>query len=545
MENKRAVIYCRVSTKEQVEEGNSLITQEKNCREYALKNSYEIVQVFIEQGESAKTIHRTELKKLMSFCTDRKNNINAVIAYKIDRISRNIADYTQIRLLLKQKGVDIKSTSEHFEDTPAGKFMENIIANVAQFDNDVRTERTVGGLKEAVREGRYVGCAPLGYDNIRIAGKANIVFNSQAPLVKKTFELIAKNVLTVEDVRKQMIKEGLSTKGGKLVSRSQFYRLLKNSAYAGLIFRFGEINKGVYQPLISEELFNHVQQVLNKRKKNSVRTYTINNPDFPLRRFVVHSSGLKLTGSWSQGKTKKYAYYRFLRKGLEFSKSQIEDAFKNFLGQYEYDENKFEMLKQKLKENVIQKQADKIKKAKLLEQKIADLNSKQTVLIEKNIQGVISNHILQQQLSFVESEILKTHKLLLTLPNANRKIESLLEFAKEFLKNPDKIWEIAPVHLKLRLQWFEFPQGITFDGKVFRTQEIRNLFKAKSFFLTKQSHLADSKLISTNNLELPTSLINKDDTELLYWESIADDIEELAGIMTAMKEDRKELVIDT
>src|SRR6188474_2337981 len=97
---KRAVIYCRVSTKEQVEEGNSLVTQEKLCREYALKHGYEIVHAFIEQGESAKTAERPELQKLLSFCAFRKNGIQALITYKIDRISRNTDDYSHLRILL-------------------------------------------------------------------------------------------------------------------------------------------------------------------------------------------------------------------------------------------------------------------------------------------------------------------------------------------------------------------------------------------------------------------------------------------------------------
>ena len=133
-EKRNAIIYCRVSTKEQVEEGNSLVTQERNCREYAAKNNYHIVQVFIERGESAKTAERTELQNLFKFCALKKNEITAVIAYKIDRISRNTDDYSQIRILLKRYGTEIKSNSEHFEDNPAGRFMENIIANVAQFD---------------------------------------------------------------------------------------------------------------------------------------------------------------------------------------------------------------------------------------------------------------------------------------------------------------------------------------------------------------------------------------------------------------------------
>jgi site-specific DNA recombinase len=127
---KRAVIYCRVSTKEQVEEGNSLVTQERNCRDYAIKYGYEVAYVFIELGESAKTADRTEWQKLIGYCANKKNKIEAIIAYKIDRISRNTDDYSQIRILLKRYGVEIKSTSEYFENTPAGRFMENIIANV-------------------------------------------------------------------------------------------------------------------------------------------------------------------------------------------------------------------------------------------------------------------------------------------------------------------------------------------------------------------------------------------------------------------------------
>jgi len=151
-----------VSTKEQVEEGNSLNTQQKICKEFCLKNGFDIAEIFIEQGESAKTADRTELKKLLAFCASKKNQIHAAIIYKIDRIARNTDDYSQLRLLLKRYGVEIKSTSEHFDDSPVGRFMENTMANIAQFDNDIRTERSVGGMREAVRDGRYVWNAPLG-----------------------------------------------------------------------------------------------------------------------------------------------------------------------------------------------------------------------------------------------------------------------------------------------------------------------------------------------------------------------------------------------
>src|SRR5258706_5744013 len=219
MENNKhnkAVIYCRVSTKEQAEEGNSLVTQERNCREYAAKYSFDVAEVFVEEGESAKTADRTELQKLLRFCADRKNQISAIIIYKIDRLSRNTDDYSQLRILLKRYGVEIKSTSEYFENTPAGRFMENIIANVAQFDNDVRTERSVGGMRDAVRDGRYVWRAPIGYKNGRVDGKANIMQSDKADLVKKGFELIAEKRYSLN-----IILNTLSSMGLK-ISRSFF-----------------------------------------------------------------------------------------------------------------------------------------------------------------------------------------------------------------------------------------------------------------------------------------------------------------------------------
>ncbi len=199
---KCAIIYVRVSTKEQVDEGNSLNTQQKICNDYALKNQYDVVSTFIEQGESAKTVDRTELQKLLKYCSDKRNRVTAVIIYKLDRLSRNTDDYSQLRLLLKRYGVEIKSTSEHFENTPVGRFMENTIANISQFDNDIRAERCAGGMREAMREGRYVWMAIIGYKNVKIGGKATITQDEKmAPIILRTFKLIASNEHSIEKIR--------------------------------------------------------------------------------------------------------------------------------------------------------------------------------------------------------------------------------------------------------------------------------------------------------------------------------------------------------
>src|SRR5205085_2177948 len=107
----RVLLYTRVSTKEQVDEGNSLVTQEKICRRYADGNGLRIVGAFREEGESAKTVHRTQLKKMMEYCTINKNSVDAVLIYRIDRLSRETSDYLQLKGFFNSLGIKVISAS--------------------------------------------------------------------------------------------------------------------------------------------------------------------------------------------------------------------------------------------------------------------------------------------------------------------------------------------------------------------------------------------------------------------------------------------------
>ena len=100
-EYKNAIIYVRVSSSEQVD-GTSLESQERLCKEYAQKENLNILKIFIEKGESAKTADRTEFIKAINFCSDKKNKISYFIVYKIDRFSRNQTDYAIVKQKLQR-----------------------------------------------------------------------------------------------------------------------------------------------------------------------------------------------------------------------------------------------------------------------------------------------------------------------------------------------------------------------------------------------------------------------------------------------------------
>ncbi|MEK7112087.1 MAG: recombinase family protein [Patescibacteria group bacterium] len=488
--SKRAVIYSRVSTSEQADEGNSLITQEKDCRKYASENGYEIPEdgVFIERGESAKTADRTQLQKLLMYCSQKKNQISAVIIYKIDRLSRNTDDYSQLRLMLKRFGVSIRSATELIEDTPLGKFMENTMANVAQFDNDVRSERCSNGMREAMREGRYVWGAPVGYSNGALYyGKATIAQNGMAPMVRRVFEVIATGLQATDEVWRQMCAEGLQKKNGKPVSRTYFPEMLRNELYMGWINKFGERHKGTtFEPIVSEELFAQVQRVL-KNKGHKVAQYKTDNPDFPLRRFISNPLGIKLTGSWAKGRSAKYPFYRFGGKGGNYARDEFEKQFSAVMDSYRFENNDIEKLKRFIRTEFNEATKSEREYAQKLKKMVDELSSRQTALIQKNLSGVLSDAVLKEQLALIDKETLDAQAILTSLHNTDTSPEEAIKFAERYLAQPSVIWRNADIATKTKLQWFQFPSGVVFDGHNFGTTEVCSVFKAKELILSPMS----------------------------------------------------------
>jgi len=149
-----AVIYVRVSTKEQTE-NLSLPTQLRACEEYCRRQGYEILERFHEEGESAKTTDRSQLQALLKYCRTHKGKVHFVVVYNLTRFAREKYDHFALRAHLKSLGISLRSATEPIDDTSTGKLMEGVLASFAQFDNDVRSDRTRAGMRAALELGRW------------------------------------------------------------------------------------------------------------------------------------------------------------------------------------------------------------------------------------------------------------------------------------------------------------------------------------------------------------------------------------------------------
>jgi len=269
--------------------------------------------VFRDDGASAKTTDRPEFQKMLTACTSKQNPVDFVVVHDLSRFSRDVKDQAIVISILDRSGVRLRSVLENIDETPAGKFMRNIHAAFNQFDNDRKAERTKFGMLKAATLGRFPFKAPVGYLNVPARNGAKLIPDPErAPIIQKAFELYAVGNASRASVLRTITALGLTTQSGNKLSPQTFERMLRNPVYCGWIV-IGSWNvreKGSFEPLVSEDPFNRVQDILSG-KRMSVTAHQRNNPDFPLRVFArCGVCDTPLTGSWSKGRNSRYAYYR-------------------------------------------------------------------------------------------------------------------------------------------------------------------------------------------------------------------------------------------
>ncbi len=472
------ITYCRVSTKEQAETGYSLEVQERICRDYAERNGYNILKVFVEKGESAKTVNRSQLTKLLEFVSKNRKNINALVVYKLDRLSRNLVDYTNLTCYFSKAGVDIKSATENIDDTPAGKFTKNMIASVAQFENDVKSERTKSGMQQAVKEGRWCWHAPIGYKNSEDSlSKPLLIPSEESRFIIEAFDLAESGLHKQTEIVARLKKKGFNR-----ITNGLLNRVLRNSLYTGLIKVdwFPEPIEAVHKPIISRNTFFKVQLLLNG-KKRSITPKLRNHPDFPLRNFIrCPKCGQKLTGGWSTGRKKvRYPYYHCFSKGcsLNLKKKVLETKFYEYLKTFQPKEDMLNLFEATVMDVWETKQGDNFDEKMRLEKELNELIKTKDRVEVLMIKGTFNDETYKRRAEAVSNEIMVKQIELNEAKIELNDIEGCLNFAKYFLSNVADLWVNADLSMKQRFQTLIFPDKIYYEEETFRTTATALIFK--------------------------------------------------------------------
>ena len=469
----RAVVYIRVSSEEQVE-NYSLGTQEEICKKEAAKRKLTIDQIFREEGRSAKTISgRPALIQMLEYCRKHKKEIDTVIVYRLDRISRQTSDYLVIRKKLAECEISLISATEPTGNSPTEKFVETMLAGFAQMDNDVRGERSKNGLQARFLSGLPTSMVPFGYLNQNgYVTKDPACFDA----LQKAWDLMATGTKSLREMAKHLDEQGIKVryKSGRefKIKPQTMNRVFRSKFYTGKLvsIKYGKEVQGQHAPMITEEQYYQVQNILDGRNVNIAKPLAKknrDNPEFPLRRIVkCGHCGTSLTAGWSKGKKRRYAYY-FCQKWCKGSHSvpigEIEEETEKLLNNVSLTEKAYDLVSTYLRKTYYQRVATLQKRREQADTELKKHYETRQTLIEKNLNGTYSDDMFKEQNKMLEQKIamiqMTKNDDLITKYN----IEDVTLFIRDKFKDLVKTYTNSNLEQKRMLLCSIFPSGLVWS----------------------------------------------------------------------------------
>ena len=272
---QKAVLYARVSSKEQEKEGFSIPAQLKLLNKYAEDNRLQVVQEYVDV-ETAKRSGRTgftEMIRILQNEAKYPSPCRTLLVEKTDRLYRNLKDWVTLDALdLEIHFVKENVTLSH-ESRSSEKFMHGIKVLMAKNYIDNLSEETKKGMLEKAEQGIYPSFAPLGYINVECNGRRFIQPDPAiGPHVRKMFEWYATGNYSLLELTRKLHREGFSfRKNRQKVPKSVVHKILKNPTYYGEFRWAGKTYRGIHEPLISRELFDRVQDVLGEKGRRNTK----------------------------------------------------------------------------------------------------------------------------------------------------------------------------------------------------------------------------------------------------------------------------------
>lgn len=360
----RIVIYLRVSTEEQAKmggeaEGYSIPYQRDACSTKVRQLSGILVGEYVDAGESAKSANRPQLQKMLRELRTKK--IDFVVVHKIDRLARNRADDVEINAMIARAGARLVSVAEPVDETPAGKLLYNMMADVAQYHSDNLAVEVLKGMDTKAKRGGTPYRAPLGYLNRReyvdnVRNSYVIIDPERAPLIRWAFEQYALGDMAIRQIVDALNAQGLRSRtsrklAGKPLTISGVHHMLRNPYYMGVVPYRGIYHEGTHEPLIKVELWLHVQRTLTAHHLAGEKERK--HPHYLKSSIFCGGCGARLIYSRNRGNGGEYEYFTCLsrrtgrrpcdRKPVRLEK--IEDGIAEFYQSFQIDSTRAERIR--------------------------------------------------------------------------------------------------------------------------------------------------------------------------------------------------------
>jgi site-specific DNA recombinase len=318
---KRCAVYCRVSSDERLEqEFNSIDAQKESGHAYVASQRSEgwipVADDYDDPGFSGGNTERPGLKRLLADI--ERGLVDIVVVYKIDRLTRSLADFSKMVEVFERHGVSFVSVTQQFNTTTSmGRLMLNVLLSFAQFEREVTGERIRDKIAASKRKGLWMGgVPPLGYD---VQNRLLVINETEAAVVRRIFA----DMLTVASptkIGRTLTLEGITTKAwttqegqvraGAQIDKKYLHKLLRNRIYLGELSHKGSWFPGAHPAIIDHGLWGQVHEVLAKDPHaRAGATQIRSRTDSLLRGLLFAPSGDPMYATYTRKNGRKYHYY--------------------------------------------------------------------------------------------------------------------------------------------------------------------------------------------------------------------------------------------
>jgi site-specific DNA recombinase len=316
---KRCAIYTRKSSEEGLDQHfNSLHAQRQACEAFIRSQAGEgwrvVKTAYDDGGFSGATMDRPALKALLAHIKEKR--IDVVVVYKVDRLTRSLADFAKIVEIFDVHGVSFVAVTQQFNTTTSmGRLTLNVLLSFAQFEREVTGERIRDKIAASKQKGMWMGgTVPLGYDvrerrlvvNVKEAETVRLIFRLYLELgsVRKlSDELHRRSIVSKRRVSKAGVRSG-----GFRFGRGALYEMLANPIYVGEIRHRKISYPGQHKPIVERSLWQRVQEMLKQRAARRIGATGIRTSSFLIGK-LFDENGEPLYACWAKKGARRYRYF--------------------------------------------------------------------------------------------------------------------------------------------------------------------------------------------------------------------------------------------
>ncbi len=484
-----AFIYLRVSTKEQARtgggaEGYSIPAQREACYTKAQQLGATVHEEYVDAGESARSADREQLQKLLKDIKTIRPDY--VIVHKIDRLARNREDDIAINLMLRKHGVKLVSCTENIDDTPSGRLLYGLMAEIAQFYSGNLAQEVMKGLVRKAQEGGTPFRAPLGYLNRReTRGSVEFSWVEQDPeraeIIRWCLEEYATGRWSAIDLTLTAQTKGLTSRPtpsrpAKPVSLTTMYKILANPYYMGVVSYQGIHYEGKHEPLVEPDIWLANQAILAAHNHTGDKERVHNHY---LRSTIYCSDcGGRLIFSRNRGKSgEAYDYFMCVKKKTKVNNcirrairaERVEEAVARFYGTFHIAPQHAELIRATVHEELATQQAEAARSLEQASSRKRRVQDEREKLLQAHYAGAIPQDLLAAEMKRLTRALAEAEVQIKVAKVSTADVEDTLSRALVAASHCERAYLTAPDHVKRQInQGFFEKLYIREDGTVER-----------------------------------------------------------------------------